>query len=69
MVFMCPPPPIIELATGLLYAMIECNGMIFKMGIKLFLVFSIHVFQTLIGFTDNYMHVNVFLIRLQMLDL
>ena len=42
--------------------MIEFNGMIFKMGIKLFLVFSIHVFRTLIGFTDNHMHVNVFLI-------
>ena len=54
------------------------NGMIFKMGIKLFLVLSIHVFHTLVKFTDNHMHVNVFLlnmnmyrriIRLQMLDL
>ena len=45
-----------------LYEMIEFNGMIFKMGIKLFLVFSTHVFHTLIEFTDNHMHVNVFLI-------
>ena len=40
------------------------NGMIFKMGIKLFLVLSIHVFHTLMGFTDNHMHVNVFLVNM-----
>ena len=46
------------------YGMIEFMWnyrMIFKMGIKLFLVFSIHVFHTQMGFTDNHMHVNVFL--------
>ena len=40
--------------------MIKFNGMIFNMGIKLFLVLSIHVFYTLMGFTDNHMHMNVF---------
>ena len=44
--------------------MIKFNGMIFKMGIKLFLVLSIHVFHTLMGFTDNHMHVNVFLMNM-----
>ena len=33
----------------------------FKLGIKFFLVFSIHVFHTQMGFTDNHMNVNVFL--------
>ena len=35
--------------------MIKFNGMIFKMGIKLFLVLSIHVFHTLMAFTDMIM--------------
>ena len=34
------------------------------MGIKLFLVLSIHVFHTLMGFTGNHMHVNVFLMNM-----
>ena len=52
-----------------MYGMIEFNGMIFKMGIKLFLVFSIHVFHTQMGFTDNHiqMHVNVFLMNAYLL--
>ena len=34
------------------------------MGIRLFLVLSIHVFHTLMGFTDNHMYVNVFLMNM-----
>ena len=37
--------------------------MIFKLGIKLFLVFPIHVFHTQMGFTDNHMNLNVFLMN------
>ena len=44
--------------------MIKFNGMIFKMGTKLFLVLSIHIFHTLMGFTDYHMHVNVFLMNM-----
>ena len=45
------------------YEFNEFNGMIFKMGYKLFLVFSIHVFHTQMGFIDNHMNVNVFLMN------
>ena len=46
-----------------MYDTIEFNGVIFRMGIEFFQVFSIHVFHTQMGFTDNHMHVNVFLIN------
>ena len=49
-----------------MYGMIEFNGMIIKMGIKFFLVFSIHVFHTQMGFIHliiTCIHVNAFLMN------